>query len=607
VVRGSNFRQFVLGRMKLQMLVCAFLVPCAVSAIWPVPQKMSQSGAALPVSSNFEFDVEVNSSLLSRAAARYQGFMVLNASTMSGDTFNVCKVHSDSCSEDLRYNTSYAYTLTIQNGDCTITSPTVFGAIYGMESLYQLAPNGTLLNSTVSIQDFPDYKHRGIMIDTGRRFWPVELVQNVINVMSFDKMNVLHLHASDMCRFGVESKLFPELTESLGGIKEGHYTQEDIRSLVKYARDRGVLVLPEFDMPGHAACFLPMKNRGLEFCNEPILSPIPNWCTLQAGNGTAAWDLMPQLAMEMASLFGSEVYHIGGDETRCGGSSSFEKHLLNVLNNEGYMTMAWSEVLGARTNNTIIHAWRGNASTLATQGVLAVDSEPNKFYIAGNKESQKVTNSWSDLGKDSVPIENRHLLLGGEVAFWTDEYCYINECVRPGSTKGGGHEFFGRDYDSEFARSAGGVLWPRTHQAAGSFWNFRADLSLEEVDVRANYEQNTLAARRGGLVCPSGCKCTVGTICGEPLLPPTPTPPPPAAPSKKCKWMTDHGLVANDFKSGLVSSQEDCCGWCIATAGCAAADWNPVLKECHLKKSTETIFRNDGSLACVPMNETSIV
>jgi len=66
-------------------------------------------------------------------------------------------------------------------------------------------------------------------------------------------MNVLHLHASDMCRFGVESKLFPELTESLAGIKKGHYTQDDIKELIAFARDRGVRILPEFDMPGHGA------------------------------------------------------------------------------------------------------------------------------------------------------------------------------------------------------------------------------------------------------------------------------------------------------------------------------------------------------------------
>merc|ERR1719326_2361339 len=210
------------------------------------------------------------------------------------------------------------------------------------------------------MEDFPDFTHRGVMVDTGRRFFPVSLVKNIIDVMSFDKMNVLHLHASDMCRFGVESKLFPELTESLAGIKAGYYTQDDIKDLIAYGRDRGVRILPEFDMPGHAACFIPMESRGLEWCNKPNESPIPNWCTLKADNGTAAWDLMPQLALEMAELFESEIYHIGGDETRCSHAGSFEDMLLGTLAEKGYRGMGWSEVFGLKRNETIIHAWKQN-------------------------------------------------------------------------------------------------------------------------------------------------------------------------------------------------------------------------------------------------------
>merc|ERR1712048_671531 len=319
-------------------------------------------------------------------------------------------------------NTSYRYSLSISDTNCNIEADTVFGAMYGMESLYQLAANGTLPHSDMKISDFPDFVHRGMMIDTGRRFFPVSLIKNIIDVMSFDKMNVLHLHASDMCRFGVESKLFPELTESLAGIKAGHYTQDDIRELIAYARDRGVRILPEFDMPGHAACFIPMEHRGLEWCNKPNESPIPNWCTLKASNGTAAWELMPQLALEMAELFGSEVYHIGGDETRCSGAGSFEDHLLTTLSDKGFRGMGWSEIYGTRHPDTIIHSWKGsmNATKLATLGVASVDSNPGKFYRGGGKSCPAVTKAWSDLEPWSVPEENRSFLLGGEYAFWTD-------------------------------------------------------------------------------------------------------------------------------------------------------------------------------------------
>ena len=73
-------------------------------------------------------------------------------------------------------------------------------------------------------------------------------------------------------------------------------------------------------MPGHAAGLLPLQARGVEFCNAPGVSAIPNWCTMQGGNGSVAQRVLPALVHEMAELFDSELYHIGGDETRCGGA-----------------------------------------------------------------------------------------------------------------------------------------------------------------------------------------------------------------------------------------------------------------------------------------------
>jgi hexosaminidase len=88
------------------------------------------------------------------------------------------------------------------------------------------------------------------MVDTGRRFFPMPLLENLLNTMAGAKLNVLHLHASDMCRFGVESKVFPNLTASLTGIHGGFYTQANITALIAYAGDLGIRVVPEFDLPG---------------------------------------------------------------------------------------------------------------------------------------------------------------------------------------------------------------------------------------------------------------------------------------------------------------------------------------------------------------------
>merc|ERR1712110_587099 len=105
---------------------------------------------------------------------------------------------------------------------------------------------------------------------------------------------------------------------------------------------------------------------------------------------------------------------------------------------------------------------------------------------------------------------------------------------------------------------------------------------------------NTLASWRGGMVCPTGCDCKMTSICGEPLvLPPAPSP---APTSKNCTWKSDTGLSGNDFQKLNVNNKEECCAACHEAAGCAASDFNPLTKICHLKHTFEPVWRNDVRL-----------
>ena len=165
-----------------------------------------------------------------------------------------------------------------------------------METFSELVQNGTFNWGSASITDWPHFKHRGFMIgmcvcmcgrrcanrdvcssdpplppppsDTGRRFFPVDVVQSVLDGMSYNKLNVLHFHASDFCRFAIESTKFPQLTANLTGpLMGGFYTQAEVRSLVQYAGDRGIRVMPEFDLPGHAKGMDPLRAVGMQFCS----------------------------------------------------------------------------------------------------------------------------------------------------------------------------------------------------------------------------------------------------------------------------------------------------------------------------------------------------
>ena len=163
------------------------------------------------------------------------------------------RMHVMSRDEHLGMTTDYSYNLTVVSSSnresaavADVRCASIFGCMYGLESFVQLldAERGELLHSSVDIVDAPDYAWRGLMVDAGRRFFPMDTLKDLMTSMAAAKMNVLHLHASDYCRFGVESKLFPNLTASLTGVKGGFYSQADIKELIKSGGEMGILIVP---------------------------------------------------------------------------------------------------------------------------------------------------------------------------------------------------------------------------------------------------------------------------------------------------------------------------------------------------------------------------
>lgn len=205
--------------------------------------------------------------------------------------------------------TCYNYSLRIlPTPAAEITACSVFGAMYAIEGVLQMigTPSGDvpghLTHSTVAVTDGPQYAWRGLMIDSGRRFFPMPLVKNLLDTMAAVKLNVLHLHAADFCRFAVESKTFPNLTASLQGDRAGHYTHADIGAMISYAADRGIRVVPEFDVPGHSRGLLPIEPS-VQFC-EPS-SPSRNQLYDDPEGHTYA--AVHALLKEMAGIFSDDV------------------------------------------------------------------------------------------------------------------------------------------------------------------------------------------------------------------------------------------------------------------------------------------------------------
>src|ERR1700722_11304914 len=145
-----------------------------------------------------------------------------------------------------------SYELVITESGANLTAPSPLGVLYGLETFLQLVEttaNGFSVPAA-TIDDKPRFAWRGLLIDVGRHFIPLEVLKRNVDGMAAVKMNVLHLHLSDDQGFRVESQRFPKLHEM--GSDGLYYSQVEIRDLVAYAHDRGVRVIPEFEMPGHS-------------------------------------------------------------------------------------------------------------------------------------------------------------------------------------------------------------------------------------------------------------------------------------------------------------------------------------------------------------------
>ena len=148
-----------------------------------------------------------------------------------------------------------SYQLNISNSGARLNAPTTLGVMRGLQTFLQLVQTTSagFAVPAVSIDDSPRFPWRGLMIDVGRHFIPLDVLKRNLDGMAAVKLNVFHWHLSENQGFRVESKKFPKLQEM--GSDGLYYTQDEVRDLIAYARERGIRVVPEFDMPGHATAW----------------------------------------------------------------------------------------------------------------------------------------------------------------------------------------------------------------------------------------------------------------------------------------------------------------------------------------------------------------
>ena len=372
--------------------------PAAVDALspMPMPSAIRQDPGALQVEGGIAIAwLGVRSPLLDRAAARFEsGLAALSgpAAVLPGTKLALLTIRCSAADPGyLTVAEHQGYTLSVTASGIRLDATGPAGVLEGFSTLLQLlaqGPAGTVL-PLVTIQDRPRFVWRGLMIDVSRHFMGIDTLHHQIDAMERVKLDVLHLHLSDSQGWRVESRLYPRLQQI--GSHGQFYTQGQIRALIAYAGDRGIRVVPEFDLPGHALALLqaypalsatPPDRLPADFDPDQAALGLTNPETMR---------LVSRVYGEMTGLFPDAYFHAGGDEvsgeqwTSVPRIAAFMKaHAIpdadrlqarftvavqRVLAQRHKIMIGWDEVAGAPIPSSVaVQVWRSSKWIAATAG-----------------------------------------------------------------------------------------------------------------------------------------------------------------------------------------------------------------------------------------------
>ena len=332
----------------------------------------------------------------------------------------------------------------------------------------------------IHIEDRPRFPWRGLMLDVSRHWMPVEVVERNLDAMAAVKLNVFHWHLSDDQGFRAESRRFPRLQQL--GSDGNFYTQADIRHVVAYARDRGIRVVPEFDMPGHT-------NSWLVGYPELASAPGPysigrTWGVYDGAMDPTreeTYEFLDAFLGEMTQLFPDPYFHIGGDEVngkQWSQSASiqafakehnlegtrglqvyFNQRIQKLLQKYGKIMVGWDEVLHPDLPaDTVVQSWRGQASLAeaASKGYRGILSAGYYLDHLRPASYHYGIDPLADAAQKLTP-EEASRILGGEACMWA-EYA-----------------------DAETVDSR---IWPRAAVIAERLWSPKEATVRCGVDVR---------------------------------------------------------------------------------------------------------------------------
>ncbi len=368
--------------------------------LMPLPGSLEIQSGFLDITEGMNLKLE------RRSDPRFWGFLRRNKSyfpirrdgsapvTLSIQVADETRSHYVALEED------ESYSLELGGNSISLKANGPVGALRGLTTLLQLiqsAENGQI--PAMKMEDSPRFPWRGLMLDVSRHWIPLEVILRTLDAMEKVKMNVLHLHLSDDQGFRVESKRFPLLHEV--GANGNYFTQQEIRKIITYAFERGIRVIPEFDLPGHSKSWqiaypaLSSVDYPLEFGSKEGITFSP---PVDPSN-EYTYQFMDEFIGEMANLFPDPYFHIGGDEVNpvhwlendsivsfmkakgLANAHELQNYFINrmneIVNKYGKTMIGWEEVYQeGLSQQVVIQSWKSQKTLFhavagGTPGILS--------------------------------------------------------------------------------------------------------------------------------------------------------------------------------------------------------------------------------------------
>ena len=481
--------------VPILFLAAAMLLP-AQPNVMPWPAKFSPRQGSLAIDQKFRIALTGYQEPRLRSAAsrtmarisRQTGiqFDPNSSGNIAEATLVIHCGHAGEPIQQLGEDETYRLEITAKQARLSANNP--LGILRGMETFLQLIETGSqkVTVPAAVIDDKPRFPWRGLHMDVSRHWMPVEVVKRNIDGMAAVKLNVFHWHLADDQGFRIESKRFPKLHQ-LGS--DGHYyTQEQVRDVIAYARDRGIRVVPEFDVPGHSTSWL---------AGYPELASAPGPYEIERKWGVfdptldptrdSVYEFLDAFIGEMAALFPDHFFHIGGDEVNGKQwrnsrhiqafmrehqlkdnhalQAYFNKRVQAIVSKHGKRMEGWDEILNpGLPKDIVIQSWQGQKS-LAEAAQLGYSGILSSGYYLDHIEPASVLYMVDPLEKESAALsaQEKSRVLGGEACMWA-------EYVSP------------ENVDSR--------IWPRTAAIAERLW------SPQEVkDIASMYKRLDAVSR----------------------------------------------------------------------------------------------------------------